>query len=100
MTLVSFASWPGRAVLVPIRGPEQPILLRRTLRDVDQSLRALTRLHAVPRRSLRQSSLPDKPKFMGHRRCSGGTVDTNQMIPRGATALLGPPARRVRANCQ
>src|SRR5262249_15065468 len=28
---------------------------------------------------------------MGHRRCTGGTVDPNQIIQRGATALLGCP---------
>src|SRR5262249_36948338 len=28
---------------------------------------------------------------MGHRRCTGGTVDPNQIIQRGATSLLGCP---------
>src|SRR5262245_21900148 len=28
---------------------------------------------------------------MGRRRCTGGTVDPNQMIQRGATAVLGRP---------
>jgi hypothetical protein len=36
--------WPGRAVLVPIPGPEQPHSSSEDTRGVDQSLRALTRL--------------------------------------------------------
>ena len=32
-----------------------------------------------------------KPKFTGHRHCTGGIVDTDQTNPRGATALFGRP---------
>jgi len=38
----------------------------------------------------------DKPKFTGHWQCTGGILDTNQVIPRGATALLGRPHDRSR----
>jgi hypothetical protein len=33
----------------------------------------------------------DKPKFTGHRHRTSGILDTNQAIPRGATAQLGRP---------
>ena len=32
--------------------------------------------------------LPTKPKFTGHRHCTGGIVDTDTPIPRGAIALM------------
>src|SRR5262249_47213805 len=35
--------------------------------------------------------LVHKPKFTGHRHCTGGIVDTDQTNLRGATALLGRP---------
>jgi CheY-like chemotaxis protein len=38
-----------------------------------------------------QFSPRDKPKFTGHRHCTGGILDTDHIIPRGATALLGLP---------
>jgi len=38
-----------------------------------------------------QFSPQDKPKFTGHRHCTGGIVDTDQTNPRGATALFGRP---------
>src|SRR5262249_44031007 len=35
--------------------------------------------------------LRTKPKFTGHRHCTGGIVDTDQTNPRGTTALFGRP---------
>ena len=32
-----------------------------------------------------------KPKFTGHRHCTGGIIDTDQTNPRGATASFGRP---------
>ena len=91
---------PGRAILVPIPGPEQPHSSPEDTRGVDQSLHALAQLGGFLAAQPAQFSPRDKPKFMEHRHCTGGIVRTDHGIPRGATALLGPPARRVRANCQ
>ena len=85
------------------RGPapnflNSPTLLQRTRTGVEQSLRALTQLGGL---LWRPACAPrDKPKFTGHRHCTGGILGTDHIIPRERTALLGRPARRVRANCR
>jgi FixJ family two-component response regulator len=38
-----------------------------------------------------QKAYEGKPKFTEHRHCTGGILDTDHIIPRGATALLSRP---------
>ena len=66
--------WPGRAVLVPISGPEQPHSSPEDTRGVNQSLRALRQLGGLVRRPAAQFSPRDKPKFTGHWHCLGGIL--------------------------
>ena len=78
--------WPGRAVLAPIPGPEQPHSCQRTTRGLDQSLPALTQLGGLLSGLACTFSPRDKLKFTAHRHCTGGILDTDQEVPRSGSA--------------
>jgi hypothetical protein len=63
--------WPGRAVLVPIPVPEQPHSPPADTHGVDQKF---TRIDSARRhfwRAVQAFRAGDKPKFTGHRHCTG-----------------------------
>jgi len=89
--------WPGHAVLVPIREPEQSLSSPEHTRGIDESLLAQTQLCGLSGAHPAQVSPRYKPKFTEHRHCGGDILAHVHVVPRGATVLL---AARTAGSCE
>ena len=89
--------WPGHAVLVPIREPEQSLSSPEHTRGIDESLLAQTQRCGLSGAGLAQVSPRYKPKFTEHRHCGGDILAHVNVVPCGATVLLGA---RTASSCE